>query len=134
MSNITFNKMDKEIYNAILKAYNETFPDENINDFHIQFQGNDDGTCVAIFVINYNKSDTKKSNPVIKIEEVWLDEGTRVLYAISRNSISIIMNNSIKSNFDEFYCRVKDVLNVEYRNFEVRFNSFIESVGGIMKS
>ena len=134
MSNITFNEIDKKIYNAILKAYNETFPDEDINDFHIQFQGNDDGTSVAIFVINYNKSNTKKSNPVIKIEEVWLDGDTRVLYAVSHNSISIIMNNIIKSNFDEFYCKVKDVVNAESRNFEVRFNSFIESVGGLMKS
>ena len=132
MSNVTFNEMDKKIYDAILKAYNDTFPDENINDFHIQFQGNDDGTSVAIFVINYNKSDTKKSNPVIKIEEVWLDEDIRVLYAVSRNSISIIMNNSIRSNFDEFYCKVKDVMNAESRNFEVRFNSFIESVGGML--
>ena len=132
MSNITFNKMDKKIYNVILKAYNDTFPDENINDFHIQFQGNDDGTSVAIFVINYNKSDTKKSNPVIKIEEVWLDKDTRVLYAVNRNSISIIMNNSIRSNFDEFYCKVKDVMNAESRNFEVRFNSFIENVGGMI--
>ena len=132
MSNITFNKMDKKIYNTILKAYNDTFPDENINDFHIQFQGNDDGTCVAIFVINYNKSDPKKSNPVIKIEDVWLDKDIRILYAVSRNSISIIMNNSIRSNFDEFYCKVKDVMNAESRNFEVRFNSFIESVGGMI--
>ena len=134
MSNITFNEMDKKIYNGILKAYNDTFSDEDINDFHIQFQGNDDGTSIAIFVINYNKSDTKKSNPVIKIEEVWLDGDTRVLYAVSHNSISIIMNNIIKSNFDEFYCKVKDVLNAEHRNFEVRFNNFIECVGGMMKS
>ena len=132
MSNITFNEMDKKIYNAILKAYNETFPDENINDFQIQFQGNDDGTCVAIFVINYDKYDTKNSNPVIKIEEVWLDEDIRVLYAVSSNSISIIMNNAIKPNFDEFYCKVKDVLNVEFRNFEVGFNYFIESVDKLM--
>ena len=132
MSNITFNKMDKKIYDAILKAYNDTFPDENINDFHIQFQGNDDGTCVAIFVINYNKYDTKKSNPVIKIEDVWLDKDIRILYVVSRNSISIIMNNSIRSNFDEFYCKVKDVMNAESRNFEVRFNSFIENVGGMI--
>ena len=132
MSNVTFNEIDKKIYNAILKAYNDTFPDENINDFHIQFQGNDDGTSVAIFVINYNKSDTKKSNPVIKIEDIWLDKDIRILYAVSRNSISIIMNNSIRSNFDEFYCKVKDVMNAESRNFEVRFNSFIENVGGMI--
>ena len=132
MSNVIFNKMDKKIYDTILKAYNETFPDENINDFHIQFQGNDDGTSVAIFVINYNKSDTKKSNPVIKIEDIWLDKDIRVLYAVNSNSISIIMNNSIRSNFDEFYCKVKDVMNAESRNFEVRFNSFIESVGGMI--
>ena len=132
MSNVTFNEMDKKIYDAILKAYNDTFPDENINDYHIQFQGNDDGTSIAIFVIDYNKSDTKKSNPVIKIEDVWLDKDIRILYAVSRNSISIIMNNSIRSNFDEFYCKVKDVMNAESRNFEVRFNSFIESVGGMI--
>ena len=132
MSNVTFNKMEKKIYDAILKAYNETFPDEDINDFHIQLQGNDDGTCVAIFVINYNKYNTKKSNPVIKIEDVWLDKDIRILYAVNNNSVSIIMNNSIKSNFDEFYCKVKDVINAESRNFEVRFNSFIENVGGMI--
>ena len=132
MSNVTFNKMEKKIYDAILKAYNETFPDEDINDFHIQLQGNDDGTCVAIFVINYNKYNTKKSNPVIKIEDVWLDKDIRILYAVNSNSVSIIMNNSIRSNFDEFYCRVKDVLNAESGNFEVRFNSFIENVGGML--
>ena len=124
--------MDKKIYDTILKAYNETFPDENINDFHIQCQGNDDGTSVAIFVINYNKYKTKKSNPVIKIEDVWLDKDIRILYAVNSNSVSIIMNNSIRSNFDEFYCKVKDVMNAESRNFEVRFNSFIENVGGLM--
>ena len=134
MSNITFNEMDKKIYNGILKAYNDTFSDENINDFQIQFQGNEDGTSVAIFVINYNNYDTKKSNPVEKIEEVWLDEDTRVLYAVSSNSISIIMNNIIRSNFDEFYCKVKDVLSAEHRNFEIRFNNYIECVGGMMKS
>ena len=132
MSNVTFNKMDKKIYDAILKAYNETFPDDDINNFHIQFQGNDDGTCVAIFVINYNKYDTKKSNPVIKIEEVWLDDDTRVLYAVSSNSISIIMNNIIRSNFDEFYRKVKDIMNAEHRNFEVGFNSFIESINKLI--
>ena len=132
MSNVIFNKMDKKIYDTILKAYNDTFPDENINDFHIQFQGNDDGTSVAIFVINYNKYNTKKSNPVIKIEDVWLDKDIRILYAVNSNSVSIIMNNSIRSNFDEFYCKVKDVMNAESRNFEVRFNSFIESVGGML--
>ena len=51
---------------------------------------------------------------------------------LNNNSVSIIMNNSIRSNFDEFYCKVKDVMNAESRNFEVRFNSFIENVGGMI--
>ena len=55
-----------------------------------------------------------------------------ILYAVNNNSVSIIMNNSIRSNFDEFYCKVKDVMNAESRNFEVGFNSFIERVGGMI--
>lgn len=132
MSNVTFNKMDKNIYDAILKAYNETFPDDDINNFHIQFQGNDDGTCVAILVIDYNKSNLKDGKNINEIEEVWLDKYSRVLYVTNNNSISFIVNNVIKLQIDEFYRKVKDVLNAEFRNFEVGFNSFIESVGGII--
>lgn len=132
MSNVTFNEMDKKIYDAILKAYNETFPDENINDFHIQFQGNDDGTSVAILVVNHNKSNLKDGKNINGIEEVWLDEDTRLLYATNNNSISFIMNNVIKLQIDEFYRKVKNVFGAEFRNFDVRFNSFIESVGGMM--
>lgn len=132
MSNVTFNEMDKKIYDAILKAYNETFPDEDINDFHIQFQGNDDGTSVAILVVNHNKSNLKDGKNINGIEEVWLDEDTRLLYATNNNSISFIMNNVIKLQIDEFYRKVKNVFGAEFRNFDVRFNSFIESVGGMM--
>ena len=132
MSNVTFNEMDKKIYDAILKAYNETFPDEDINDFHIQFQGNDDGTSVAILVVNHNKSNLKDGKNINGIEEVWMDEDTRLLYATNNNSISFIMNNVIKLQIDEFYRKVKNVFGAEFRNFDVRFNSFIDSVGRLM--
>ena len=132
MSNVIFNKMDKKIYDTILKAYNETFPDEDINDFHIQFQGNDDGTSVAILVVNHNKSNLKDGKNINGIEEVWLDEDTRLLYATNNNSISFIMNNVIKLQIDEFYRKVKNVFGAEFRNFDVRFNSFIDSVGRLM--
>lgn len=121
--------MNKKIYNAIIEMFNDNFPNENTNDFHIQFQG-DEGIAVAILVINYNKPYLKKGCD-IKIKEVWLDED-RLLYAVSNNSISIIMNNIIKNQIDDFYCKMKDVLNAEYKNFEIRFSRFIETVGEMM--